>query len=449
MGTLKEMRGRLNVVAADMATLYKKERTPDEETKLDQILAEFNDLAPQVERLASIEAANARAGQLSQSRGTVANPAESLASEEGNGRGAGGREIDRRSVAERFAASDQVRNFLSAGRKQSDRFRISSTDEDADVYTGGAGGDVYDGDGPVERYTLVTTGSPQYLVPPMIVPDIKRPRDYALRARDVLMNGRTTSDTIYFLRELLFTNNAVEVAQATATTGSSGTKPESALTFEQASAPVATIAHWIPITRQALADAAQLQSYIENRLFVGLERRFNSEVWQGDGTGSNITGILNTSNIQVLDNAAFTAAPTKNAGTDLENFERFLRAGTEIELTGNAQMTFGAMNPRDVEKLRTVTNDIGQYIGASPFVAGPTVSLWGYPIVADRAIPQGTVVAGDGTMAAIWDREDANILIDTINDQFVRNMLTILAEMRAALTVFRPQAFAAVTLASW
>jgi hypothetical protein len=49
-------------------------------------------------------------------------------------------------------------------------------------------------------------------------------------------------------------------------------------------------------------------------------------------------------------------------------------------------------------------------------------------------------------MAAIWDREDANILVDTINDQFVRNMLTILAELRAALTVFRPSAFVDVTL---
>ena len=40
------------------------------------------------------------------------------------------------------------------------------------------------------------------------------------------------------------------------------------------------------------------------------------------------------------------------------------------------------------------------------------------------------------------------IHIDTINDQFVRNMLTILAELRAALTVFRPAAFATVELAA-
>jgi hypothetical protein len=41
----------------------------------------------------------------------------------------------------------------------------------------------------------------------------------------------------------------------------------------------------------------------------------------------------------------------------------------------------------------------------------------------------------------------AQILVDTIDDQFIRNMLTILAEERLALTVFRPAAFAVVDLA--
>src|SRR4029079_5459693 len=106
-------------------------------------------------------------------------------------------------------------------------------------------------------------------------------------------------------------------------------------------------------------------------------------------------------------------------------------------------------NPRDLEKFQTITNSMGQYMGGGPFNVGAVRSMWGYPIVPDRAIPEGHVVGGDGTMAAIFDREDANILIDTINDQFVRNMLTILAEMRAALAVFRPPAFVDIELVTW
>lgn len=439
---LKEMREKLNAIARELSTLgQKNDRTADEETRLDAVLAEFNDLAPQVERLASIDAAASRAATLGQSTGRIAG-AEALAGQNtDDDKGTGGRASGRRrSPGETFAKSDAVQEWLAQGGKQSRR-----------VAVGGMGfeGDPYDGDGPADRHALVTTGSPVYMVPPQVVPGIFKPRDYALTARDVLINGRTTADTIYFLRELLFTNAATEVAQATATTGSSGLKPESALTYEQANAPVVTIAHWIPITRQAIADAPQLQTNIEDRLMVGLERRFNSQVWNGAGGGTNLTGILNTAGIQVLNDAAFATDNVTNVGTPNENFERVLRAATEIELTGDAMMTFIAMNPRDLEKFLTITDDNNQYMGAGPFSGSGITSMWGYPVVKDRAIAEGTVVCGDGTMAAIWDREDANILIDTINDQFIRNMLTILAEMRAALTVYRPAAFVQVTLASW
>lgn len=445
---LKELRGRFNIIASEMSGLAQKtERSDDEETKLDALLLEFNDLGPQVERLVGIEAASSRAKELGQSNGHVAH-AEALADQSGEReKGLGGRAARRRrSPGQLFAESDAVKDWLEHGGKTSAKVKIGPSDERANT--------VYDGDGAVDRYALIDSGDlPGFMAPPMVVPDIKRPRDYALTARDVLINGRTTSDTIYFLRELLFTNAAAEVAEATSydstTLGTGGKKPESSLTFEEASAPVKTIAHWIPLTKQAIADTAQLQTYVENRLMVGLARRFNSQVWNGTGAGGTITGILATSGVQVLDAAAFTTNPVNNPATNIENFERVLRGATEVEMVGDAMPTFYAMNPYDLEKFMTVADDNKNYIGTGPFAFGGVPQLWGHPIARDRAIPQGTVVAGDGTMAAIWDREDAAIYIDTINDQFIRNMLTILAEMRAALTVFRPSAFAKITLAAW
>jgi len=71
----------------------------------------------------------------------------------------------------------------------------------------------------------------------------------------------------------------------------------------------------------------------------------------------------------------------------------------------------------------------------------------GLRVVEDENIAEGKALVGDGRMAAVWDRMQAQILIDTIDDQFVRNMLTILAEERLALAVYRPAAFAHVELA--
>jgi HK97 family phage major capsid protein len=454
---LKEMIERLNAISKRLGELGEKYAkgetlTAEEDGELDKLLAEFNDLGPQVERYGALEktrkASADAAAQYGQSTGRVSGIVPNGATEQlGDGRGAGGRQVDRRGPGQRFAESDQLKEFLSGGAKTSARVAIGSLNPRVAETT-------YGGDGPIDRYTLVSSGiQPSFMVPPQVLPGIFRGRDYALSARDVLINGRTNSDTIYFLRELLFTNNAAETAEATAATGSSGTKPESAITFEEASAPVVTIAHWVPVTRQMLADAAQIQTYIEGRLMVGYERRVNSQVWNGAGGGTNMTGILNTTGVQALDDGGagtyFADNPVRNAGTGLENFDRILRATTEIDLTGDATATFIALNPADLEAFMTTSDANDNYIGNGPFNAAGPRTLWGYAVAVDRAIPEGTAVVGDGTMAAIWDREDANILIDTINDQFIRNMLTILCEGRVALTVFRPAGFAEVTLAAW
>lgn len=434
--TLKEMKDKLNALASEMSTLGQKpERTADEETRLDAVMVEFNEFAPKVERELQLDASRKRAGELAQSTGSVTE-LDGQSGEQGEKK-----TVDRRSLGERFATSQEIKNYLSSGDKRSEKFKAGKVLIPR-----------YD-DGPQEQFASsppIVTGNPVYLVPPDVAPGIRRPRDYALTARDVLASGRTTSDTIYFVRELLFTNNAAEVAQSTAfdPTAASATnaKPYSTLTFEQASAPVVTVAHWTPITRQAIADSAQLQSYVENRLLVGLDRRINSQIVNGTGAGATMTGLLGTSGIQVADAAYFAGAAVNDVGTDNEVFNRILRGITLTELVGDAQATFVMLNPYDLEVLQTSSDAMRAYLAGGPFAASPVPRVWGLPIARDRAVPRGTGIVGDGTMAQVWDREDANILIDTIMDQFIHNMLTILAEARLALTVFRPAAFVNVTL---
>lgn len=445
----KEMRARLQAISARMGELAKKEtRSADEETELDTLLAEFNDLGPKFERESNIQAAAQRSAGLGESRGRVAGMIDDDGKVVGQGEQS---KVDRRSAALRFLQSEEFTDFQKRGGKNSRRVGLELPMDSRSA------GIVYrDGDGPIDRRSLVYSGGqPAYMVPADLVPGIFRPNDYDLTMRQVLGSGTTISDTIYFLRELLFTNNAAETAEATSfdvtALGSGGRKPESALTFEEASGAVATIAHWIPVTRQMLADVAQMQGYIENRLLVGLERRLNSQIINGAGGGTNLTGLLNTSGIQTMDEDYFDglATPIKGVGTDNENFNRILHAiHTGVEFTGYAEATFIAMNPRDIELLQTTVDGNRQYMGGGPFSATGQLRLWGLPVVKERGVTAGTAVVGDGSMAMIWDRQQAEILIDTVNDQFVRNMLTILAELRAGLTVFRPAAFVNVTLAA-
>jgi HK97 family phage major capsid protein len=300
----------------------------------------------------------------------------------------------------------------------------------------------------MEQKALIYSGTGSAsMVQPQVAPGIYRGNEAPLVMRDVLLNLNTTSDAVIAVSESGFTNGAVEVAEATTVSG--GAKPESALTFTEVSFPVRTIAHWIPITRQMLEDLPMMQGYVDQRLRTGLLRREDNQIINGDGIAPNLTGILATVGIQDLDAAYFGGAPVNDAGQDNENINRLRRAKRVIQVTGDAQATFAVINPVDKEMFDTVSTADRQYLLSGP-LAPSNSTLWGLQIVESENIVAGTAIVGDGTMAAVVDRRDAQVYIaDQHSDFFIRNIFVMLAEERIAFPVFRPAAFAAVEFAAW
>jgi HK97 family phage major capsid protein len=440
---LVELRERMAVALKELGELQNKEtRTADDESRIDTLLAEVNDLGPKILREQKIADATGQRSQYEQPSGRQV-PGGGHAKE---GSRASEEERDTRSWGQRFVESDQVKNYSGRGKGQP--FEVGSfyPKHQPTQYRGGMG--------PQETRALVNTAlMPADYISPQRVPGFFRGDDLQGTLRDVLINGQTNSNAILYFRELAFTNNAAGVPEATHTSASSETpvnasvKPESGFTFEQATAPVVTIAHWTPITRQTLEDASEMQTYIEQRLLDGLRLEESNQLLNGNGT-NDLTGLLNTNGIQDLDQTYFTGAAVNDAGIDNENYNRILRARTLIRTVGRARANFVVINPADHEDLLTAsTASDHQYYGAGPFSGSGITTLWGLRVVEDENLTEGSVLVGDGRMAAVWDRMQAQILIDTIDDQFIRNAFTILAEERLALTVFRPAAFALVDLA--
>lgn len=268
-----------------------------------------------------------------------------------------------------------------------------------------------------------------------------------LTVLDLIPTATTTSNLIEYVAEKTFTNNAAEVAEASVTTGTTGTKPESVLNFELKTSPVQTIAHWIPVTNAMLADAPQIRGIIDNRLLYGLNQRLETEIIAGDGNSPNLTGILNTANIQTLGlSAGSTYGGQSNAA------DAAYAAMVQVQVTGLANPSAFVFNPVDWAAIRlsresAVTGNVnpGGYLYGPPAVAGQ-MTLWGRPVVESIGMTQNTCVVADWQLAfMLFDREQAAIRVGTIDQQFVRNMQTILAELRAAFVCFRPTAVARVT----
>ena len=286
----------------------------------------------------------------------------------------------------------------------------------------------------VELKTAIVnaTGQNQPLVPSQRVVGIINNPNRVLTIRDLLPVGRTTSNLVEYTKENVFTNNAGP--QYSSPDYENVTKPESGITFTLASAAVATLAHFIPVSRQVLDDSAQLESYVNGRLVYGLKLEEEDQLLNGNGTSGNLGGLLKSGNF-----TAYNRAVTGD--TKLDTIRRALTQAQLSEFTADAIV----LNPADWETIELQKSSYGEYIFGGDM--GPIDALgpriWGKRVVATNSITAGTFLVGSFMMGAqIWDRQDAAVQISYEDgDNFKKNMATILAEERLALTVYRPAAF--------
>lgn len=266
-----------------------------------------------------------------------------------------------------------------------------------------------------------------------------------LSVRDVVTTGSTTSDTVEYVRVTSKTNAAAPVPEATSAanpstyntpTAAEGYKPESALALEVVSTTVKTIAHWIPITKRAASDASQVRTLVDNFLRYGLNEELEDQMLSGAGTGENFTGILNTAGIQTVG----------SAGTDIDAIVDAIAA---VRVTGRRKPNALVINPSDwySNGFLTAKDTAGNYLIGDPRASIDQLNaLWGLRVVVTEALAANTALVGDFSQAVLWEREGVSLMVsDQHSDFFTRNLLAILAEMRAAFGVLDPQAFCTVT----
>ena len=284
----------------------------------------------------------------------------------------------------------------------------------------------------VKAAIVNATGQNQPLVQSQRLAGIINNPNRVLTIRDLLPVGRTTSNLVEYTKENVFTNNAGP--QYSSPDYENVTKPESGITFTLASAAVATLAHFIPVSRQVLDDSAQLESYVNGRLVYGLKLEEEDQLLNGNGTSGNLGGLLKSGNY-----TAYTRAVTGDS--KLDTIRRALTQAQLSEFTADAIV----LNPADWETIELQKSSYGEYIFGGDM--GPIDALgpriWGKRVVATNSITAGTFLVGSFTMGAqIWDRQDAAVQISYEDgDNFKKNMATVLAEERLALAVYRPAAF--------
>lgn len=191
-------------------------------------------------------------------------------------------------------------------------------------------------------------------------------------------------------------------------------KPEATITPVAHADSLDTYAHWKGITRQALEDIPQIRSIVESRLRAGLYR--------------------------ALENAAVAALAADTTIPDVTDPDLLtgLRIGMgTVQANGYGQPNAVLLNPADWAAL-----DVSVAV-MSNSAATSQAGFWGLRPIALPDIPRGTAYVGDfSTAVQMFDKGSASVFMsDSHADNFVRNILLVLAEMRALVTI--PDPFAA------
>ncbi len=279
----------------------------------------------------------------------------------------------------------------------------------------------------ISSLTTDADGSAGDLIVPDRLPGIVQPAQRKMTVRDLLSPGRTNTSAIQYVKESGFTNSA---ATHTETAGTA--KPQSEIKFEVVNGNVTTIAHWVLATRQILDDVPMLQSYINERLIYGLRYVEDNQLLNGGGTGTDLNGIYTQATASTA-NLAVVTSPTK---IDVLRAAMLQAALALIPPSGIV------LKPTDWFSIETTKDTAGAYIIGNPQdTAQPR--MWGLPVVETPAMTADKFLVGAFKGGAqIFDRMDARVEISTEDDQnFRKNLVTILAEERLALAVYNTLAF--------
>ena len=297
------------------------------------------------------------------------------------------------SAGAEFVKSEQFKQLV-AGQTQRARFEVKNT---------------------------VTSGSTTVF--PQQNPAIIRGNFAPLTIRELFRSIPVTSNMVNSLREASWTNDAAEVSQGAA-------KAESDATFEQYNVPITTVAHFIKVSNQLLADSPAIIAYIDTRARDGLAQRIDAQLLNGNGSSPNLSGLTDSGN--------FTAY-TATSGDLL--VDAINRAKYALWATGNPPDVV-VVNPADwgaMERTREGAGT-GQYLYGTPgSMAGE--NPFGLRIVLSNNMAAGKFLVGAiDASSVLYTRQGATVELGYVNADFTNNLVTIRVEERLGLGVERPSA---------
>lgn len=228
-------------------------------------------------------------------------------------------------------------------------------------------------------------------------------------------------DTIRIFRSV-FTNNADVVATGV-------TKPESNLVITPDTVNLEVIAHHTPIDKKTLWHNALLRNKIDVAMVNGVRGKAQAEV-AAELEVARLAGLLQEQGFDTDFATTLRKAMTK--------------AMRGIAAIGGTPMISVAISLEDHEALDLELLDAMVALAGQELA--PTGRIWRANVVPLFGLPEGVAYVGDLKQVDFYVGQGISVTTGWVNEQFIENRLTILAEMEAKAAIIGGAAIVATDL---
>lgn len=207
-------------------------------------------------------------------------------------------------------------------------------------------------------------------------------------------------------------------------TAEGSTKSQVSWTYTEESADVKKITAFVKVSKESLDDLDFLRSEINTDLREEIELKLDEQISSGVGTGQNLKGILTYAPTFNVTGTSFATAVSTPNRLDV------LRTAVALVKKNRFNPNYVVSSPMDAAMMDLEKGTDGHYI-MPPFVSADGQRIAGILVIENEAITEGTFLVGDFTKSNLRIKEEININLGYENDDFTKNLVTILAEMRA------------------
>lgn len=213
---------------------------------------------------------------------------------------------------------------------------------------------------------------------------------------------------------------------APATTAELAAMPEKDFAYQAYTAPLKKVGVVNKHSVELLQDAPQLANAIQGMITEDLNIEVDNQLLDGDGTGTNLTGIL--SRATVLDATAIGAQVLAGAN----HFDVLRIAMTKIAQAGKGKFvaTHILLNPADTETLDLTKDSQGRYVMPA-FSSADGTRIKSALVIENVGIPVGEFLVGDFRKLKVGRNGGVRVEFTTSDGtDFVKDIMAIKAVRR-------------------